>query len=562
MTKDHLQSDMLRHLQFSFGKDPAHAHTRDWRMALTMAIRDRIVPAWFEATRATYAGKHKRVYYLSLEFLIGRLLQDAIVNLGLDEAAREACASLDLDYTQVLSDEPDAALGNGGLGRLAACFLDSLSTLSIPAYGYGIRYEHGLFKQSFHNGHQVERAEDWLNQPHAWEFERKEASYDIGFYGHVEENGTSATWHPGDAVIAEAFDMPIIGWQGKWANTLRLWGAMPTELFDLARFNTGDFSAAAAAEAGARTISRVLYPDDTTDAGKELRLKQEYFFAAASIQDILRRYLSEYNDIRALPQHVAIQLNDTHPAIAGPELVRILHDTHGLDFDEAVQTAQATLNYTNHTLLPEALERWSEGLMRHLLPRHMRIIEQIDDWHARTTKGRTISAIEHAQVKMGELSFIMASRVNGVSALHTDLMKETVFKELNALHPNRIVNRTNGVTPRRWVLGCNPALSGLITDTIGDGWVDDLERLSELSPHVDDPAFQDRYASAKRHNKVQLANWIGETLDTSIDPDAMFDIQIKRIHEYKRQLMNLLETVALWDAIRTDPTGDWVPRVK
>ncbi|MEM8658309.1 MAG: glycogen/starch/alpha-glucan phosphorylase, partial [Pseudomonadota bacterium] len=474
----------------------------------------------------------------------------------------EACASLDLDYTQVLSDEPDAALGNGGLGRLAACFLDSLSTLSIPAYGYGIRYEHGLFKQSFHNGHQVERAEDWLNQPHAWEFERKEASYDIGFYGHVEENGTSAKWHPGDAVIAEAFDMPIIGWQGKWANTLRLWGAMPTELFDLARFNTGDFSAAAAAEAGARTISRVLYPDDTTDAGKELRLKQEYFFAAASIQDILRRYLSEYNDIRALPQHVAIQLNDTHPAIAGPELVRILHDTHGLDFDEAVQTAQATLNYTNHTLLPEALERWSEGLMRHLLPRHMRIIEQIDDWHARTTKGRTISAIEHAQVKMGELSFIMASRVNGVSALHTDLMKETVFKELNALHPNRIVNRTNGVTPRRWVLGCNPALSGLITDTIGGGWVDDLERLSELSPHVDDPAFQDRYASAKRHNKVQLANWIGETLETSIDPDAMFDIQIKRIHEYKRQLMNLLETVALWDAIRTDPTGDWVPRVK
>ncbi|MEM9643113.1 MAG: glycogen/starch/alpha-glucan phosphorylase [Pseudomonadota bacterium] len=562
MTQDQLQSEILRHLQFSFGKDPAHAQLRDWRMAMTMAVRDRIVPAWFEATRATYAGQHKRVYYLSLEFLIGRMLQDAVVNLGLDEAVRGVCANLNIDYEQVLADEPDAALGNGGLGRLAACFLDSLSTLSIPAYGYGIRYEHGLFKQSFHNGHQVERAEDWLNQPHAWEFEREETSYDIGFYGHVDDNGPHAVWHPGDAVVARAYDMPIVGWQGKWANTLRLWGALPTELFDLARFNSGDYSAAAAPEAGARTISRVLYPDDTTDAGKELRLKQEYFFAAASIRDILRRYLSEYNDIRALPQHVAIQLNDTHPAIAGPELVRILHDHHHIPFDEAAETARATLNYTNHTLLPEALERWSEGLMRHLLPRHMRIIEQIDDWHARTTKGRTISSIEHHQVKMGELSFMMASRVNGVSALHTGLMKETVFRELNLLHPERIVNRTNGVTPRRWLLGCNPQLSGLITECIGDGWVDDLERLSGLTDHVDDAGFQERYAAAKRHNKVKLANWIGQTLETQVDPDAMFDIQIKRIHEYKRQLMNLLETIALWDEIHANPNQNWVPRVK
>ncbi len=562
VTQDQLQADILRHLKFDTGKDPAHATLRDWRMALSLAIRDRIVAPWFEATRATYAGRHKRVYYLSLEFLIGRLLQDAIVNLGLGEGVQGACAALDLDMHAVLSDEPDAALGNGGLGRLAACFLDSLSTLSIPAFGYGIRYEHGLFKQSFHQGRQIEQAEDWLNQPHAWEFERAESFYEIGFYGDVTEVGGRSSWSPGDAVIARAYDTPIVGWQGKWANTLRLWSAQPTQLFDLARFNTGDFSAAAAPEAGARTISRVLYPDDTTDAGKELRLKQEYFFAAASIRDILRRYQSEYTDISALPKHVAIQLNDTHPAIAGPELVRILHDDHALPFDQAVETAQATLNYTNHTLLPEALERWSEGLIRHLLPRHMRIIEQIDDWHARTTKGRTLSTIEDGQVKMGELSFVMANRVNGVSALHTDLMKETVFSQLNTLHPDRIVNQTNGVTPRRWVLGCNPPLSGLITETIGEGWVGDLERLQGLRDHADDAGFQARFADAKRANKDRLSKWVANSMGIALDPDAMFDVQIKRIHEYKRQLMNVLEVIALWQAMRDAPNADWTPRVK
>ncbi|NNU80991.1 glycogen/starch/alpha-glucan phosphorylase [Halovulum dunhuangense] len=562
MTRDELKAEMLRHLQYSFGKDPAHAQVRDWRMALSMAVRDRIVEPWFAATRATYSGQHKRVYYLSLEFLIGRLLEDAIVNLGLGQAAREACAALDLDFEAVMTDEPDAALGNGGLGRLAACFLDSLSTLSIPAHGYGIRYEHGLFKQSFHEGRQVEQAEDWLNQPHAWEFERAESSYEIGFWGEVEEKDGRAIWHPGDAVLARAYDTPVIGWQGRWANTLRLWGAKPTKLFDLARFNTGDFTAAAQPEEAARTISRVLYPDDTTDAGRELRLKQEYFFAAASIRDILRRYTSEYDDIRRLPHKVAIQLNDTHPAIAGPELVRILHDEHGLAFDEAVQIASATLNYTNHTLLPEALERWSEGLMRHLLPRHMRLIEQIDDWHARTTKGRTLSAIDQGSVKMGELSFMLANRVNGVSALHTGLMKKTVFAELDRLHPDRIVNQTNGVTPRRWLLACNPGLSGLVTETIGTGWEDDLERLGQLDPHVSDAGFRARFAAVKRANKAHLSDWIGREMGISVDPDAMFDVQIKRIHEYKRQLMNVLDVIATWHAMRGEPGLDWVPRVK
>ncbi|QHQ34175.1 glycogen/starch/alpha-glucan phosphorylase [Algicella marina] len=562
MTGSALARDMQRHLQFSFGKDPAHAQVRDWRLALSLAVRDRIVEPWFKATRAAYAGHHKRVYYLSMEFLIGRLLEDAIVNLGLGDEAMAACAEAGVDFDALLADEPDAALGNGGLGRLAACFLDSLSTLGCPAMGYGIRYEHGLFRQTFHHGHQVEQAEAWLQQPHAWEFERAEASFEIGFYGDVREEDGRSVWEPGDAVVARAYDTPIIGWQGRWANTLRLWGAKPTKLFDLARFNVGDFNAAAEPEAQARTISRVLYPDDTTDQGRELRLKQEYFFTAASIRDIMRRYLDEYSDIRKLPTKVAIQLNDTHPAIAGPELVRILHDEHGLPFDEAAETARLTLNYTNHTLLPEALESWSEGLMWHLLPRHMRLIEQIDDWHARNHPRRTRSTIDHGVVRMGDLAFAMANKVNGVSALHTDLVKTTVFAEQHKLHPGRVINQTNGVTPRRWLVACNPGLSNLITDTIGTGWEADLERLSELEPHIDDAGFAEAFAAAKRANKIELGSWLKEEIGLTVNPDAMFDVQIKRIHEYKRQLMNVLETISLWQAIREEPEKDWTPRLK
>ncbi|MEO0387763.1 MAG: glycogen/starch/alpha-glucan phosphorylase [Pseudomonadota bacterium] len=557
-----LGPEMLRHLQYSFGKDPATAQVRDWRLALSLAVRDRIVAPWFEATRAAYAQKKKRVYYLSMEFLIGRLLEDAIINLGLEEAARRACEDAGLSLETVMADEPDAALGNGGLGRLAACFLDSLSTLGCPAMGYGIRYEHGLFRQSFHEGRQVEEAEAWLSQPNAWAFERDEVSYEIGFYGQVDTTKAGAVWRPGDAVIARAYDTPIIGWQGRWANTLRLWAAKPVRAFDLRRFNEGDFAAAAEPEAEARTISRVLYPDDTTDRGRELRLKQEYFFSAASVRDILRRFLSEYDDPRKLPEKVAIQLNDTHPAIAGPELVRLLHDEHGLAFDTAAETAQRTLNYTNHTLLPEALETWSEGLMWHLLPRHMRLIEQIDDWHARNHPRRTQSTIRGGAVHMGDLAFAMANRVNGVSALHTDLVKTTVFREFHALHPDRIVNQTNGVTPRRWLVACNPHLCRILTETIGDGWQADLGRLADLDAHIDDPGFLEQYAAAKAANKAALVAWIADEMGQTIDPAAMFDIQIKRIHEYKRQLMNVLETIALWQAMREAPDADWTPRVK
>jgi starch phosphorylase len=556
-----LQQEILRHLKHSLGKDPEHASIYDWRMSLSLALRDMIVEPWFESTRKTYEARGKRVYYLSMEFLIGRLIEDVAMNLGVDEIAAAAMEALGQDYRKVVADEPDAALGNGGLGRLAACFLDSLSTLSIPAYGYGIRYEHGLFEQHFNNGRQIETAETWLAQRHAWEFERPEVSYQIKFGGYVKESETGTSWQPKETVVASAYDTPIIGWKGNWANTLRLWAAKPTKVFDLESFNRGDYIAASAPEALARTISRVLYPDDTTKTGKELRLKQEYFFTSASIQDLLRRFVSEGHQIETLADHVAIQLNDTHPAIAGPELVRLLSDEHGLAMDKAIAIARACLAYTNHTLLPEALERWPEDLFARILPRHHRIIEIIQADHQAKT-GSDIAIIEDGFVKMGELAFIMAHRVNGVSALHTELVKQTVFSTLHQLHPDRIVNETNGVTPRRWLYSSNPPLRNLINDTIGTDWPDDLEQLGQLAQYCEDQSFQTAFRAAKLANKQRLIGFLNTRDEMAINPEAMFDIQIKRIHEYKRQLMNILEAVALWNEIRDNPQGNWTPRVK
>lgn len=559
---DDLAGRIRHHLTFTIGKDTANATTYDWRMAVSHTVRDLMVDPWFSATRATYEAGAKRVYYLSMEFLIGRILGDAAVNLGIDTALRAAVADLGLDHAAILSDEPDAALGNGGLGRLAACFMESLATLRCPAHGYGIRYEHGLFRQRFEGGQQVEAPEDWLNQPHPWEFTRPEAAYVIGFKGTVETGPDGrAVWHPGESVQARAYDTPVVGWGGQWANTLRLWGAHPTVLFDLNRFNAGDHTAAAAPEALARTLSRVLYPDDTTESGKELRLKQEYFLTSAALQDILRRFLGEHGDLRLLPQKVAIQLNDTHPAIAGPELMRLLMDDHGFGFAEARDIARGTLNYTNHTLLPEALERWSTWLMGRVLPRHMQIIEMIDADHRAATDG-SVAIVAHDEVHMGRLAFVMAGRVNGVSALHSDLVRSTVFADLHRLHPDRIVNQTNGVTPRRWLRMANPGLAGLLDESIGTGWTADLDQLSRLEPLADDAAFRDRLRAVKRANKAALAGGLLADLGLHADPDAIFDVQVKRMHEYKRQLLNILEAVALWARIHDDPNGDWTPRVK
>jgi starch phosphorylase len=563
LTPAALQGDILRHLTFTLGKDAAHASRYDWRMALSYALRDRIVGPWFAATRRTHAEDRKRVYYLSMEFLIGRILQDAATNLGLRDMAVQVMASFGQDFTDLVEDEPDAALGNGGLGRLAACFMESMATVGCPAYGYGIRYEHGLFRQFFQGGQQGEAPEDWLRHTFPWEFARPESAYVIPFKGHVETHGGVAKWVPAETVIASAYDTPVIGWQGKWANTLRLWGAQPTTLFDLERFNRGDYAAAAEPEALARTLSRVLYPDDTTYQGKELRLKQEFFLTSAALQDILRRYLAAHSDLRALPNYVAIQMNDTHPALAGPELVRLLVDDHNLPFPEAVDIARACLGYTNHTLLPEALERWATFTFGTTLPRHMQLVEQIDAWHAaKYTRPHYIGIVKHHEVRMGELAFIMAHKVNGVSALHSELVKSSLFPELHALHPNRIINQTNGVTPRRWLNLCNPALAGLITDTIGKGWQGDLDRLRALEPVAADAGFQAAFMAAKRRNKVALADWAAQSIGMRLSPDALYDVQIKRIHEYKRQLLNILQTVAQYLRIKANPAGPWVQRVK
>ena len=556
-----LKQEILRHLKYSLGKDAGHATPYDWRMALSLAIRDMVVDPWFESTRKTYEANAKRVYYLSMEFLIGRLVEDVTINLGFEAVARDAMHDLGQDYDSIVANEPDAALGNGGLGRLAACFLDSLSTLGIPAHGYGIRYEHGLFEQHFENGRQVETAEGWLAQRNVWEFERPEVSYPIGFGGHVSESDGRAVWHPVETVRAQAYDAPVLGWQARWCNTLRLWAAKPTRAFDLESFNRGDFLGATAPEALARTISRVLYPDDTTDIGKELRLKQEYFFTSASIQDLIRRYLSTNEDLSKLAEKAAIQLNDTHPAIAGPELIRLLSDVHGMDINKAIKVTRECLGYTNHTLLPEALERWPEHLFARILPRHYRIIEIIQDQHLKAT-GSDIRIIDHGNVNMGELAFIMAHRVNGVSALHTELVKETVFGDLHKAYPDRIINETNGITPRRWLYNCNQPLRELINTTLGTEWPDDLERLERLSQYAEDSAFQEQFTAAKRKNKEDLIKWLDGKTNVAINPDAMFDVQIKRIHEYKRQLMNLFETVAYWNEIKDNPNKKWTPRVK
>ncbi len=563
-TSTQLQSDILRHLKSTLGKDVANASTFDWRMALSFALRDRIVEPWFTSTRRTWAEARKRVYYLSMEFLIGRLLEDATVNLGLRDTVMQVMAGFGQDFRAVVDDEPDAALGNGGLGRLAACFMESMATVGCPGYGYGIRYEHGLFRQQFNMGQQVEMPEDWLLHRNPWEFERPESAYTVGFKGQVEVRDGKECWVPGETVFANAYDTPVIGWQGKWANTLRLWSARPTASFDLERFNRGDFAAAAEPEALARTLSRVLYPDDTTYQGKELRLKQEFFLTSAALQDILRRYLAAHSDLTALPNHVAIQMNDTHPAIAGPELVRLLADDHGMEFDTAITTAQACLGYTNHTLLPEALEKWATYTFGTVLPRHMQIVERIDSWHRRSYPNRPhyIGIVKHHEVRMGELAFVMAHRVNGVSALHSDLVRENLFPQLSRLHPGRIVNQTNGVTPRRWLKMANPPLAGLITSAIGEGWEDDLDRLRALEPLTGDAGFQGEFHQAKAQNKQALARWIAAEAGIAVNPAALFDVQIKRIHEYKRQLLNILQTVAHWQRLRANPGGSFVPRVK
>lgn len=578
-TAEAIQAEILERLTYSVGKDPIVARPHDWLTATILAVRDRVIDQWMESSRETWRTSHKRVYYLSLEFLIGRLMRDAMSNIGLMEPVRAALKGLNVDLGDLINLEPDAALGNGGLGRLAACFLESMSSIKIPAYGYGIRYAHGLFRQEMSEGWQVELPEDWLAHGNPWEFERLESAYEIGFGGHVEpvvepDGTTRLEWRPSEHVLAVAFDTPIVGWRGARVNTLRLWSAQPVDPILLDKFNSGDHIGALAESARAEAITRVLYPADSTPSGQELRLRQEFFFSSASLQDIVRRHMQQYGDLGSLADKVAIQLNDTHPAISIAELMRILIDKHGMKWEPAWKLVRGVFGYTNHTLLPEALETWPVALLERVLPRQMQIIYAINAevlTEARTRAGFTdaqianVSLIDEGatrRVRMGQLAFVGSHSINGVSALHTELMKKTVFSDLNKLYPERINNKTNGVTPRRWLMQCNPGLTKLITERIGPEFQDNMDLLTGLDAHADDPGFQQQFAGVKRANKLALAELIKERLNIIVSPDALFDVQVKRIHEYKRQLLNIIEAVALYSAIRAHPETTWVPRVK
>jgi glycogen phosphorylase len=574
-----LRRTLVAKLTYAVGKDPIVASDRDWFVATALAVRDRIVDRWMPSTRAIYLEGRKRVYYLSQEFLIGRLLFDSLNNLGLTELMRVALAELGVDLDRLRSIEPDAALGNGGLGRLAACFMESMATLSIAAYGYGIRYDHGLFRQVIKDGWQQEYPEDWLSFGNPWEFERPEVDYTVGFGGTVEairaEGDTARhVWHPTEIVQAVAYDTPVVGWRGRHVNTLRLWSARGIDPLRLDTFHSGDHVGAHADRVRAESISDVLYPSDSMPAGQELRLRQEYFFASASLQDLVRRHLTQHGDLSNLSEKAAIQLNDTHPAIAVAELMRILVDEHDFPWSKAWAITTGTISYTNHTLLPEALESWAVPLMARLLPRHMQIIYLINEIHlsslraTRTDDDSLLSVVSlideqgGRRVRMGNLAFLGSHKVNGVSALHTDLLRQTVFRDFHALYPDRIVNKTNGITFRRWLIDANPALTRLLVDAAGEQVLDDPMALEAVTPFATDASFRDRFAAVRRANKLALAAVIADRLSIKVDPDALFDVQIKRIHEYKRQLLNILETIALYNAIRAQPTRNWAPRVK
>jgi len=579
VTTAEMRARIVDKLRYQIGKWPERASPRDWFMATAFAVRDRVVECWFESRRRSYETAAKRVYYLSLEFLIGRLLADAVGNLGLMQVVREALAQEGVDFDELREREPDAALGNGGLGRLAACFMESMATLEINAFGYGIRYEHGLFRQKIEGGVQQELPEDWLSFGNPWEFERQEFSYRVGFGGTVAMQQDAAGqasyhWQPGEEILAVAYDTPIVGGGGRHANSLRLWSARALTPLHLDAFNRGDHEGAQRERVRTEAVSRVLYPGDDSDSGQELRLRQEFFFASASLQDLIARHLNQFGDIHTLSDKVAIQLNDTHPAIVVIELMRLLMDAHGLAWDPAWRMTVAITSYTNHTLLPEALEAWPVQLMERLLPRHMQIIYLLNARHLEHVRAQpgaddgllaATSLIEERhgrRVRMGHLAFLGSHAINGVSALHTTLIKKSIFRDLDRIYGGRIQNKTNGITFRRWLHRANPGLTALLVETLGERVLRDASALNDLAAHADDRRLQERFARQRLDRKQALARVIAERVGIAVDPAALFDVHVKRLHEYKRQLLNVLHCVALYDAMRAQPTRDWVPRVK
>ncbi|CAA2100957.1 glycogen/starch/alpha-glucan phosphorylase [Variovorax paradoxus] len=570
-------------LIYAVGKDPVAASQDDWLNATSQAVRDQLVERWMMTTRANYAQDLKRVYYLSMEFLIGRTFTNALLAVDLYDTVREALADFGVDMEALAEREPDAALGNGGLGRLAACFLDSMATLGVPGMGYGIRYEYGMFRQRIVDGQQVETPDYWLTRGNPWEFQRPEVNYRVRFGGHVQKRESAnapygaADWVDTHDVRAVAYDTIIPGYGTQATNTLRLWSARATEEIDLSAFNRGNYMGAVESKNQSENVSRVLYPDDSTPSGRELRLHQEYFFCSASVQDLLRRYLRNHKTFEHLSEKVSIHLNDTHPVLAVPELMRLLLDEHGLSWDEAWAHTQKVFSYTNHTLMHEALETWPVEMLGRILPRHLQIIYDINAKFLATVAQkagndvelmRRLSLVDEAgerRVRMAYVAVLASHSVNGVSGLHSELMKQSIFADFARIFPERFNNKTNGVTPRRWLAQANPPLASLLDQRIGKGWRRDLSQLEALRPMAEQPAFVRAFRHAKRENKLRLANWVEQHLKIDIDTDAMFDVQVKRIHEYKRQLLNVLHVVARYhrilDAHAAGGTPDMVPRV-
>jgi glycogen phosphorylase len=575
-----LRHDTLKKLLYGVGKDVDTATLHDLYSAASMALTDRLLARWHETQRRIRQRQPRKIYYLSLEFLTGRALLNAAINLDVDASARALLQEIGVRLERLVEEEQDAGLGNGGLGRLAACFLDSMATLDLAGFGYGIRYDYGLFEQQISaEGEQIERPNTWLRFRNLWEIKREDIRYEVRIGGECrtlqDEFGTARVeWRGGQCVEAVAYDTPVPGNNGQTVNHLRLWGARYAPEIDLDLFNRGDFDGAVKAKNDAETISRVLYPDDSTEEGKELRIKQEYFFVCASLQDILHEHLAAGLPLAALPRHVAIQLNDTHPALAVPELMRLLVDVHAMAWPEAWALCCSVFSYTNHTLLPEALETWPVRMLEKLVPRHLEIIYRINRefldgvWarypgdHDRRRRMSIVddSGFDGRRVRMAWLATVGSRKVNGVAELHSELVRQTIFRDFDAYFPGRFVNVTNGVTPRRWIRAANPGLAGLLREALGDGWENDLERLRELLPLADDASFRARFREIKEANKLRLTRYIRRHTGLVVMPDSLFDVQVKRIHEYKRQLLNLLHVITRYNRIRQEPERDWQPR--
>ena len=574
MSVEGLKADFAWHLRYTQARTLEMATPRDLYNAFAYCVRDRLIERWIE-TRATYHGENtKYVYYLSLEFLIGRLLGNNVINMKMDELCRKALEDEGIDWNSLRDYEVDAGLGNGGLGRLAACFLDSLSTLNLAAMGYGLRYDYGIFKQRIVDGQQVEEPDHWLKDGTPWEVARPEHTQIVHFGGRVEciTNGRAEwRWVDTEKVLGMPYDLPIVGYS-QAVNILRLWSAKADDEFHLDDFNKGSYVDAVENKVLAENLTKVLYPNDNVLAGKELRLRQQYFFVACSLQDILRRFRLRNNDWTTLPSKAFIQLNETHPALVIPELMRLLVDREGVDWDTAWSITRACTGYTNHTILPEALERWSVSMMERLLPRHMQIIYEINGrflrqvaamWPGDEARLARMSVIdEHGErsVRMANLAIIGTSAVNGVAQLHTTILKESLFKDFYEMYPTHFLNKTNGITPRRWLLKANPQLAELITEAIGPEWVTELDHLRKLEAFLDDKAFLKRFREVKQANKVRLAEHIRSSVGVSVSPESIFDVQVKRLHEYKRQLLLALYIIVLYNRLVADPSYDMLPR--